>query len=109
MIVLSGHGGEVYDASFSLDGRLVLTASGDGTARLWHTASGIPVAVLKGHRGPVVGAVFAPGARYVATASWDHTARLWELPVRPDIDWIKHARENIPRELSADERRLYLE
>ena len=109
LIVLSGHGGEVYDASFSLDGRLVLTASGDGTARLWHTASGIPVAVLKGHRGPVVGAVFAPGARYVATASWDHTARLWELPVRPDIDWIKHARENIPRELSADERRLYLE
>ncbi|CAG0978003.1 phosphoinositide-3-kinase, regulatory subunit 4 [Geobacteraceae bacterium] len=107
--VLQGHEGEVHDASFSSDGRLILTASGDGTARIWHTASGLSVATLRGHRDQVVSAAFAPGGRSVATASWDKTARVWELSVGTGDDWITYARDHVPRELSDDERRLYLE
>ncbi len=108
LLALRGHGGEIFDASFSSDGRLILTASGDGTARLWHVASGIHVATLEGHGGFVVNAAFAPDGRHVATASWDHTARLWRLPVATSVDWITYARESVPRELTDDERRLYL-
>jgi WD40 repeat protein len=109
LLVLQGHEGEVHDASFSPDGRLILTASGDGTARLWHAASGQLVSTLKGHRNYVVGAAFTRDGRHVATASWDRTAILWKLPVGTDEDWIKYARETVPRTLTDDERRLYLE
>src|SRR5262249_1018099 len=34
-IVLKGHVGRVLNASFSPDGKRIVTASGDGTARLW--------------------------------------------------------------------------
>ena len=105
---LDGLQGEVYDASFSADGRLVITASADNTARLWHAGSGLPVATLKGHSNTVVGAAFAPDERHVVTASWDGTARLWELPFGTGDNWIKYARDNVPRNLTDDERRLYV-
>ncbi len=63
---------------FSPDGARVLTASDDGTARLWGL-DGKPRATLKGHTGPVNSAVFAPDGKRILTASYDHTARLWDL------------------------------
>jgi WD40 repeat protein len=38
--VLRGHEDVVKSAAFSEDGRRVVTASSDGTARLWDAASG---------------------------------------------------------------------
>lgn len=36
----SGHGDDIIVTAFSSDGAYILTGSGDGTARLWETASG---------------------------------------------------------------------
>jgi WD40 repeat protein len=64
--------------AFSPDGALLATASADGTARTWDTATGQPRTTLTGHHGPVRGVAFSPDGTLLATASFDGTARIWD-------------------------------
>ena len=75
--VLRGHTAAVTTAAFSRDGRRIVTASDDRTARVWDPRTGKSVHVLRGHDGRVVDAAFSPDGRLVITASVDGTARLW--------------------------------
>jgi WD40 repeat protein len=72
------HAGPVYVASFSPDGKRIVTASADKTARVWDAATGQLVATLSGHTGPVNDAAFSPDGTRVVTASQDNTARVWD-------------------------------
>ena len=49
--VLRGHDGTVRMASFSPEGRRIVTASEDTTARVWEAETGTQIVVLKGHDG----------------------------------------------------------
>ena len=62
--VLSGHFGTVFDASFSPNGRWVVTG-GPTTAGVWDTATGERVYFLQGHGGPVRAAAFTSPMRIV--------------------------------------------
>lgn len=76
-ITLKGHEAKVNTSVFGPDGRQVVTASDDHTARVWNAdGQGEPV-VLRGHSEKVTAAVMSPDGRRVATASWDGTARVW--------------------------------
>ena len=66
-------------AAFSPDGKLVVTASADKTARLWEVASGQVLRELPGHQDWVRHAAFSPDGKLVVTASDDKTARLWDV------------------------------
>jgi hypothetical protein len=72
-----GHSGPVLSAIFSPDGRRILTASADHTARLWDS-DGNPLAILRSHTDAVTMAVFSADGSRILTSSSDHTARLWD-------------------------------
>ncbi|MBA2306186.1 MAG: hypothetical protein H0W08_26655 [Acidobacteria bacterium] len=58
-VTLRGHTGRVFTATFSPDSSRVLTASEDGTARVWSVAGAAEVLTLKGHDGYVMSATFS--------------------------------------------------
>jgi WD40 repeat protein len=72
------HDGKVNSAKFSPDGRFVVTASAEKTARLWDAATGKSIGDPMKYDDDVVSARFSPDDRWVVTASWD-TARVWNV------------------------------
>ncbi len=99
--VLSGHEGGVLYAGFSPDGRLLVTASNDRTARLWSAETADELAILRGHTAGVNHAAFSPDGRRVVTASDDSTARLWWVLVS---DLLAQAKSQLPVTLTGEER-----
>jgi WD40 repeat protein len=63
---------------FSPDSRRLVTASFDGTAKVWDVTTGKLLFTLKGHSKAVWCAVFSPDGKTVATGGSDHTVRLWD-------------------------------
>jgi len=82
----------VYSAAFSPDGKRIVTASFDRTARLWDAATGRPIGEpLRGHLRDVLTAVFSPDGRSIVTASSDWNARLWDAETgRPIGEPLRH-------------------
>ena len=78
-VVLRGHTEIVWDIDFSPDGTHVVTASEDGTARLWNASNGHLERTLEGHGEGVTTARYSPGGKSVVTAGKDGTARVWPV------------------------------
>ena len=74
---LRGHTGLVNHVEFSPDGARVLTASDDGTARLWDPTSARGVAELGGCTGALLGAGFDPTGRWIETECDDGVVRVY--------------------------------
>jgi eukaryotic-like serine/threonine-protein kinase len=90
--------GAVKSALFSSDGRMVVTASDDQTARIWDAVTGKELLVLR-HKEAVQFAVMFPDGRRLATAS--DTVRIW------DLDPLPIAIQRKPRELTSYERERF--
>ncbi|MDT7835696.1 nSTAND1 domain-containing NTPase [Aquabacterium sp. OR-4] len=88
------HDDWVMDADVSADGELLVSASADGTARVWSTRSVTPMAVLRGHSNEVRRAFFGPGGQ-VFTVSADHTLRRWRIAAPAVLDAAGHWQESV--------------
>ena len=84
-----GHDGPVYQASFSPNGKFVVTSSADHSARIWDTTTGQSLITLNmnGHTDAdqLRGAVFSPDSKFVLTAGADGTARLWDAATGKEL------------------------
>jgi WD40 repeat protein len=106
-MVLSNHTGPVHSAVSSPDGRGVLTASWNMTARLWDGESGALLKTLEGHTAPVYSAVLSPDGRRVLTTQFDdETTRIWRTfpTTQAIVDFAKHV---VARCLSYSELQQY--
>lgn len=108
VLVLSlHHQGPVTDVALSRDGRRIVTASADKTARVWDRATGQPACPTLQHEQLVRHAEFSPDGRRVVTASEDKTARIWDAvtgePIGPPL---QHQDAVIQATFSPDGRRV---
>jgi WD40 repeat protein len=85
--MLTGHEDSVNHLAFSPDGQLLATASWDGTAKLWDTASGKQLAVfdMPSHCRDVV---FSPDGKLLACASGDD-AMLFDVASRKRLHLLR--------------------
>jgi WD40 repeat protein len=74
------HQDRVLAVAFRRDGRTIVTAGEDTTARLWDGPTGRSLGLVVRHEGRVGVASFSPDGRTLLTAGWDGTARLWDPP-----------------------------
>jgi WD40 repeat protein len=107
------HGSRINSVALSPDGRRVLTASDDNTARVWDTATGEPVTPPLAHAGSVERAVFCRSGWAVLTAGRDGAAWLWDAatgeaitPMPRRATWVERALTGDPGtwDLPTDER-----
>lgn len=80
----------VWWTEFSKAGDKIATSSLDGTARIWDSASGLPLIEPIRHDKRVDRAIFSPDGRHLLTASLDGVSRVWDVTTgKPVSDPIK--------------------
>jgi WD40 repeat protein len=99
-VLLSGHGDFVGNAAFSPDGRRVVTASEDHTARIWDALTGHELTQLK-HSNKVWQAQYSLDGSRIITASGDNIARIWDAATGLQLAQVEHGNKNFSSVLEA--------
>jgi WD40 repeat protein len=76
---LVGHGGRIAACAVTPDGRRVVSASSDGTLRVWDLETGRPLTTMAGHTSDVNACAVTLDGRRVVSASADQTLKIWDL------------------------------
>jgi WD40 repeat protein len=94
--------------SFSPDARLLVTASVDGTGRLWEVPSGAVHSTALRHRAGVNIARFSPSGQRLVTGSADGFARVWDTASGRPLSPPLQVGNSVTVAEFLDERRLLL-
>lgn len=85
LATLVGHTDWVHSANFSPSGAQIVTASRDGTIRIWDSATGAEIAHQTGHSDFVRCARFSSSGTCILTASDDRTCRIWDVATAGEL------------------------
>ncbi|WP_375769088.1 SIR2 family protein [Archangium gephyra] len=104
---LQGHEKHVRGCAVTPDGRRVVSASWDGTLKIWDLETGRELVALVGHGNYVIACAVTPDGRHVVSASHDGTLKVWELRTgREVVTLVGHAREVNDCVVTPDGRRV---
>jgi WD40 repeat protein/class 3 adenylate cyclase len=95
-------GFSVVDATFSPDGKFLLTGNRDGNAYLWDVATGSELRKFIGHSAPVNVATFSPDMKYVLTGAGDGTMRIWDIATGQELRRFTATTLVVDIEISSD-------
>jgi WD40 repeat protein len=88
---LTNHLEQVVCVTFSPDGSLLASASGDQTIKLWETQNWQEIATLRGHEHEVHSVAFSPDGKFIVSSGKDETVRVWsvqrESRTRNQLGW----------------------
>lgn len=96
ILTLTSHDGAVSGIAFSRDGSRLVTASWDGTARIWDVESGKELRVLD-DGSSLWSADFSPDGSRVVTASQDGRPALWDAHSGALIDTLDDHDDSVYR------------
>lgn len=81
---------EVADASFSRDGKRIVSCRRSGaTAEVWDAASGERLLQLAGHKPLISGAKFSSDGERIVSTGWDKVVRLWDAQTGEPLKVLK--------------------
>ena len=104
---LSGHTQYVWSVEFSPDGRRLVSASDDQTARVWDVKTGQEKVCFRGHHQVITHARFSPDGRRIATTSGDETVKVWDAETGDVIHTLRgHGSVTRSAAFSRDGRRI---
>jgi WD40 repeat protein len=89
---LTGFNHHTMSASFSPDGKRVVTGNQNGSLYLWDIETGKGIGEpLHGHTAPILSVDFSPNGDRIVSASYDKTVRVWDAITGQNIGSVfKH-------------------
>ncbi len=98
LVLPVGHTSSVSTGAFSPDGKFIVTASWDNTAKIWTSPEGRLLYDLEGHSASLTAATFSHNGRYIVSSSKDSTAIIWSAAnsallhvLKGHGDWVNMA------------------
>ena len=95
LVLPIGHTDWVNAVCYTPDGKYIVTASNDNTAKLWEIKTGKEIRTFAGHTSRLTSATISNDGKYLLTGSADSTARLWDINTgnnlkvfRRDSSWV---------------------
>ena len=79
------HAGPVNSVAFSATGKVVATASNDGTVKIWDVSTTEELATLRVSEGWVTSIAFSPDSKMLASGSNDRSVKLWDTATKQEL------------------------
>ncbi len=86
----NGHTYGIDHSCFSNSGKYILSASDDGSIKLWNTQTRQEVRSFIGHEEMIKGIEFLPGDMSFISASYDGVVKLWDIITGENIKTINY-------------------
>jgi len=84
---IKAHNSQIRSATFSPDGKKILTTSEDGYIKEWSVENGDSIRSFRGHKSAVTSASYSPNGSFIVSASKE--IRIWDIKTGDCIDSIQ--------------------